>query len=166
MFELKPLSREGISAALEKAVRYRLLNEPFGAESICRDVRRVDPDDRDALVTLILALTDQFGSDGGASVSDAQKLLPELQDEYDREYYAGIVCERRGQTYVHRLLPGTGPIAYDWLRRAMQHYERAEALRPEGNDDAILRWNSCARVIMRHRELEAAEAHPAQMMLE
>lgn len=166
MFELKPLSREGIPAALEKAVRYRLLNEPFGAESICRDIRRVDPDHQEALVTLILALTDQFGSEGGAGVGDARQLLPELRNEYDREYYGGIVCERRGQTYVHRLLPGTGAIAYDWFRRAMQHYERAEALRPEGNDDAILRWNSCARVIMRHREIEPAEPRPGQTMLE
>ena len=35
MFELKPLSREAIPRALEKAERYRLLNEPAEAESIC-----------------------------------------------------------------------------------------------------------------------------------
>ena len=42
MFELKPLSREAIPAALEKAMRYRLLNEPGAAESICHDVLRTD----------------------------------------------------------------------------------------------------------------------------
>ena len=34
----------------------------------------------------------------------------------------------------------------------MQAYERAEAIRPAGNDDAILRWNACAR-LMRDRKL-------------
>ena len=36
-------------AALEKALRYRLLNEPVEAESICRDVLEVDPDNQAAL---------------------------------------------------------------------------------------------------------------------
>jgi hypothetical protein len=27
----------------------------------------------------------------------------------------------------------------------MQHYEQAERMRPAGNDESILRWNSCAR---------------------
>jgi hypothetical protein len=35
----------------------------------------------------------------------------------------------------------------------MEHYERAQALRPPGNDDAILRWNTCARMIMRDPEI-------------
>ncbi len=30
--------------------------------------------------------------------------------------------------------------------QAMEAYERAEALRPADNDDALLRWNACARV--------------------
>ena len=49
MFELKPLSLEGVPAALEKAMRYRLLNEPGEAESICHDVLGVDPDNQEAL---------------------------------------------------------------------------------------------------------------------
>lgn len=44
----------------------------------------------------------------------------------------------------------SGPVVYDWLREAMEHYERAEKLCPPGNDDALLRWNTCARVIMEH----------------
>jgi hypothetical protein len=31
----------------------------------------------------------------------------------------------------------------------MAGYEKAEALREPGNDDAVLRWNTCARLIMR-----------------
>ena len=33
----------------------------------------------------------------------------------------------------------------------MDHYERAGALRPAGNDEAILRWNTCARIIAKNR---------------
>ncbi len=166
MFELKPLSPEGVEPALRKAVRYRLLNEPFEAESICRDVLDLDPDNQEALATLILALTDQFASEGGARVSDATELLPHLGSEYQQEYYAGIICERRGEAYLRTLSTGVGPIAYDWLRKAMAHYEKAEQLRPKGNDDAILRWNTCARMIMKHGELAPSEPHRAPLMLE
>ena len=40
-------------------------------------------------------------------------------------------------------------------RAAMGWYEKAEALRPTGNDDALLRWNTCVRLI-RDRRLEPA----------
>ena len=46
MFQLKSLSMEGITAALDKAERYRLLNEPREAESICLDVLEIDPENR------------------------------------------------------------------------------------------------------------------------
>ena len=166
MFELKPLSSEGVEAALRKAVRYRLLNEPFEAGSICLDVLEVDPENQDALTTLILARTDQFASAGGATVSDAKELIPRLKGEYRREYYAGIICERRGEAFLRTLSAGVGPIAYDWLRTAMKHYEKAEALRPDASDDAILRWNTCARMIMKHPELEESEPHGHPVMLE
>ena len=55
MFELKRLSEEAIPAALEKATRYRLLNEPAEAESICHDVLQIDPENQQALVVLLLA---------------------------------------------------------------------------------------------------------------
>ena len=60
MFELKRLSDEAIPAALEKALRYRLLNKPAEAESICRDVLQIDPENQEALVVLLLALTDRL----------------------------------------------------------------------------------------------------------
>ena len=41
-------------------------------------------------------------------------------------------------------------MAHDWFRDAMRWYEKAEALRPAGNDEAILRWNTCARLLNRH----------------
>jgi hypothetical protein len=49
----------------------------------------------------------------------------------------------------------------------MQHYENAIALRLSGNDDAILRWNACARLLQRHPELKPArDRQPAEPMLE
>jgi hypothetical protein len=148
MFELKPLSREGIPAALEKAMRYRLLNEPGEAESICEDVLRVEPDNQEALVILLLAMTDRFGKSYALGVIQAQELLPRLHDPYDRAYYGGIISERRGKTLLQQGGPGCGFEAYEFLREAMACYEKAEAIRPPGNDDALLRWNTCARIIM------------------
>ena len=147
MFELKPLSPEAVPAALEKAVRYRLLNEPEQAESICQDVLAVAPDNQEALTVLLLALTDRFAGPRPAPEQAARALLPRLRGDYAREYYAGIIAERAGLAWLRSDKPRAGAVAYDYLRRAMAHFEAAEAVRPTGNDDARLRWNSCARVI-------------------
>jgi hypothetical protein len=49
----------------------------------------------------------------------------------------------------------------------MTWYERAEAMRPPGNDDAILRWNACARLIMRDQHLvPAVEERSEPLLLE
>lgn len=151
MFELKPISPDAISEALAKVERYRLLNEPWQAESICHDVLRIDPENQHALVMLLLTLTDQFGK--GIKPSAARELLPRLAGDYERAYYAGIVAERWAEALLRQGSPGAGFTAYQSLREAMEQYERAEALRPSGNDDAILRWNTCARILMRNREL-------------
>jgi hypothetical protein len=151
MFELKPLSREAIPAALEKAIRYRLLNEPGEAESISQDVLRADAENQQAMVILLLALTDRFSKGYALGVTQAQELLPRLRDPYERAYYAGIISERRAKAQLHRTGPHYGFGAYELLREAMVWYEKAEALRPPGNDDALLRWNACARMIMYNR---------------
>jgi hypothetical protein len=151
MFELKPISREAIPEALSKAERYRLLNEPWQAESICRDILRIEPQHQPALVMLLLSLTDQFGQ--GISAPSARELLAKLCGEYERDYYAGIIAERWADSLLRHGAPGAGFSAYESLRDAMAHYERAEKARPQGNDDAILRWNTCARILMRNREL-------------
>jgi tetratricopeptide (TPR) repeat protein len=148
MFELKRLSEEAIPAAVEKALRYRLLNEPAEAESICHDVLRIDPENQEALVTLLLALTDRFGKNYAVGITQAQEVLSRLHDPYERAYYAGIICERRAKAHLHRGYPGSGHDAYDFLREAMSWFEKAEALRPPKNDDALLHWNTCARIIM------------------
>ena len=151
MFDLKPLSKEAIPAALEKAMRYRLLNEPGEAESVCHDILHTDPENQEALVTLLLALTDRFGKGYAVGVLQAGEVLPRLRDPYERAYYSGILCERRAKARLTRGGPGAGAEAYEFLREAMTNYEKAEAIRPAGNDDALLRWNACARIIMRNR---------------
>ena len=151
MFDLKPLSTEAIPTALEKAVRYRLLNEPAEAESICLDVLRADPDNQQALVVLLLALTDRFSKGYGVGDTQAQEILARLQNEYDRFYYAGIICERKAKAQLSNGGPGSGFSAYEFFRQAMNWFEKAETIRPAGNDDALLRWNTCARIIMRNK---------------
>jgi hypothetical protein len=150
MFQLKSISKESIPVALEKAERYRLLNEPWLAESICFDILEVEPENTKAVVNLLLALTDQFGTSSLVSVNDAKRLLNRLPDEYHRHYYAGIISEREGKSDLGKGSFEYRDSAYECLRNAMNHYEKAEAVRPPGNDDSILRWNTCARLIMHH----------------
>lgn len=155
MYQLKPLSKDGIASALKKAERYRLLNEPWEAESICRDVLEVDPANAPAAIILLLAVTDRFG-EKGADVAAARALLPRLAGEYERAYYGGIICERWAKRLLAQHSPGVGPVVHGWLEEAMERYEHAERLRPPGDDDAILRWNTCARLIMKHPEIRPA----------
>lgn len=152
--ELKAPHKEAIPAALAKAERYRLLHEPWQSESICQDVLRIDPDNQEALIMLVLALTDQF--DRGVRTDDANQLIPHLRDEYDRAYYSGLISERRAYCLLHQSRHGSSSTIYEWLMEAMTWYERAEAIRPPQNDDALLRWNTCARVLMRNPQLKPA----------
>ena len=166
MFQLKPLSREAVPAALEKAHRYRLLNEPLEAESICRDILEAEPGNQEATITLVLALTDQFAERPNPCLEQARQLLPGIADEYGRTYYAGIICERRAKAQLKRGGPRAGHIAYDWFKEAMERYEEAAEIRPAGNDDAILRWNSCARILMAHSGLVPEPEETFQPWLE
>jgi hypothetical protein len=160
MSELKPISREAIPLAIDKAERYRLLNEPAEAESICLDVLAVDPDNQQALVMLLLALTDQFRAGPADCFRQAEAVIPKLRGEYERLYYSGIIWERRGYAHAVQGLPGSAPVAYAWVCKAMDFYEQAERLSPPGNDDAILRWNSCIRLCERyHLHAEPEERH-------
>ncbi len=157
MGDLKPISREGIDLALKKAERYRLLNEPAEAESICLDVLAIDPENQPALVMLLLALTDQFRTGQPECFSLAKAVLPKLTEEYEQLYYAGIIWERQGLALALKGGPRSGATAFEWLRRAMEYYEKAERLRPAGNDDAILRWNTCVRLCGRYQLAPEAE---------
>ncbi len=156
MFELKNLSKEAVPAALERAKHYRLLNEPGAAESICLDILQVEPDNQEALITLVLAMSDRFGRDYAVGDTRIQDYLSQIRGEYERAYYTGIVYERRAKATLRKGAIGSESTAYEFFRQAMNWFEKAEAARPAGNDDVILRWNGCARIIMRNN-LKARE---------
>lgn len=152
MFPLKPLSHEGIEAALAKAERYRLLNEPDEAESICLDILQIDPDNQRARISLILALTDEFPQEED-SFHRAVEAIPGLESPYHRAYYSGIAWERRAKAFCGSHERVSGRYVHDWIEKAKQFYEEAERLRPAGDDSAILRWNACVRFLDRHKEV-------------
>ncbi len=150
-FELQPISisTASVPRALERALRYRLLNDPEQAESVCLDILAVDPDNQEALVTLILSLTDQFGTGDSHPVSaELNQYVARLASEYQRLYYRGIIFERQARAYMRR--PLGIAFAYEAFREAMDWFEKAAAIRPEADDEAILRWNACVRTIRRN----------------
>ncbi|MDQ2888971.1 MAG: hypothetical protein M3R65_00255 [Gemmatimonadota bacterium] len=155
-FELKPISHAAIPRAIKKAERYRLLNQSWAAESICRDILAKEPDNQQVVVMLVLSLTDQLVTAHGRVMHDVREALSRVTDPYQRAYYNGIAAERHGQQLLTRTTMGSGTMAYDAFREAMSWYEKAEALRPEENDDSILRWNTCARVLAREAHLKPA----------
>lgn len=144
MFELKKLHADAIPAALEKANRYRLLNEPGAAESIYLDVLAIDPNNQDALKNIILAMSDRFGKDYAVGDARVAEYIMRLRDDYQRNYYTGIMYERRAKAILNK----NGVGAYEMFRQAMDCFEKAESMKPAGNDDCILRWNGCARIII------------------
>jgi tetratricopeptide (TPR) repeat protein len=166
MFELKLLAPDRIPAALEKAERYRLLNEPADAESICRDVLQIDPEHQQALVTLLLALTDQFPHERAGQFQEVCDIASRLRDEYQRHYYLGIVHERRGKARYRLGRPGCGATAYESFIKAMECYERAIEQRSPDNDEALLRYNTCARILNNHPEIKPWEDARGPLELE
>jgi hypothetical protein len=164
MDELKLLSLEAVPRALEKAERYRLLNEPNEAQSICLDVLAVDPDNQQALTTMILTLTEQFERDPSLA-HEALATIDQLHGEYERAYYKGLVLERRAKARLAHRTPRGGARAYEWLVQAMDCFEAADALRPQNNEDAKLRWNACVRLMARHPELAPMAEEPHEPLL-
>lgn len=149
-FDLKPLSKDGVGGALTKAEHYRLLNQPNLAESICLDILNVDPNNQKAKIVLLLSLTDQFDSKQ-SKVKNAQELANGLSDQYAKLYYLGIIHERQGNTSIGSSNPGSDFDAYEWYLEAMDYYEQADEINPAGNEDVVLRWNTCARIIMENK---------------
>ncbi len=166
MYELKALNKDAIPLALQKAERYRLLNESYEAESICLDVLKVDPDNQEALITLLLALTDRFTHELNPAFSRAKEVLERLSDQYCKAYFGGIIAERRAKVHLERGGPGSGHSAYEWLLRAMAAYEQALTSCSPGNQDAILRWNTCARILNESPDVKPSEAESGVGMLD
>lgn len=164
--ELKRLSPDALEAAHARGRHYRHLNQPYLAESIYRDILEVAPDDEGARIGLIMALCDAFQSETAHPVTEVVRMAHELEDDYARAYYSGLVCERKAEAHLVKGGPMSGALAYDWLCRAMEHYTDAEPLRPEGNDDALLRWNTCARILNKRSDVKPRPEDSTVQLLE
>jgi hypothetical protein len=143
--KLKSISHAGIGAAIAKAERYRYLNEPEEAESICRDILAVDSSHQMAQRILGLAISDQFTGGSNDRFAEAATIFSGLEEQYARLYYAGILHERHAKAQLRAGRP-TPAVAAE-LEEAMRNFEGAEKTRPAGNDESILRWNRCARLL-------------------
>jgi tetratricopeptide (TPR) repeat protein len=143
--KLKTISTSGINEALSKALHYRNLNEPEEAESICHDILAADPENQSAIRQLGLSITDQFTGTSIDRYAEAEKTFSRITDPYDREYCTGLYLERRAKAQIRAGVPPHVWIGL--LHEAMRHFESAEKIRPAGNDDALLRWNRCVRIL-------------------
>ncbi len=165
MFELKQLSIDAVPAAIDRAKRYRLLNEPWHAESICRDVQNVDPDNQQNLIILLLAITDQFGLERrGKKISDAMEIADQLRDSYQSDYAKGIIYERQANAATKRGGPRAGYIAYNHLVIAMEWYEKSARSHPDKNEESKLRYNTCVRMIERFNLRPAPESQSTDLL--
>jgi hypothetical protein len=150
---IKPLSHAGVAAALQKAQRYRLLNDSAAAESICLDVLGLEPENVEALVMHVLAITDQFSTGQASDRTRAHAAVARLTDPYQRAYYSGVVWERWAKVLLHRAAPESADMAFESLDKALRFYSEAEGVRTGGDDEVILRWNTCVRMLQRNPHL-------------
>jgi hypothetical protein len=90
-----------------------------------------------------------------------------LTNDYERIYHLGIVHERKAKA---QLRAGRLPhIVLPIFEEAMRCFEEAEKIKPPNNDDAILRWNRCVRILQSRigsewkkemQEFDASEGPP------
>ncbi len=167
MIPLKPLKIEATAPALDKAKRYRFLNEPDEAESICLDILAAQPDNQEALITLLLALTDKFRQTGiTPAFEQALDVLSKLDSSYNKAYYHGVILERRAKFHLHQGGPGGGVAAHDWFVKAMEAFDEALAADDPKSNEAVLRWNSCARILNSRPDVKADESSEGEMLLD
>ena len=154
-FELKMLTHEGIESALSKAERYRLLNEPVEAASICRDVLAVDPGNQHAYVSLSLSLSDQYALHTDPS-REIEVLAAKLTDPFEKAYFTGLALERRAKALFRQRGANIG------TNSTVPDGRIASAC---SNKCPLLRWNACARFLMQHPGIcvEQAEERIAVM---
>ena len=157
--KLKSISQASIGAAIAKAERYRYLNEPEEAESICRDILAVDPLHQMAQRILGLSITDQFTGGAKDRFNEAAAIFKALEEEYARSYYMGILHERHAKAQLRAGRPPQAIAAE--VEEAMRHFENAERLRGRANDEAILRWNRCARLLETIPRPQSTEEGPS-----
>lgn len=158
---LKTISKDGVPEAISKVELYRYLNEPEEAESICRDILAADPENQLALRLLGLTLTDQFEGRHSDRYAEAEKIFQSLTDPYELHYYMGLLFERRSKAQMKAGV--TAHTLVGSFQEAMRCFEEAEKIRPPHNDDAVLRWNRCVRLL---EKLEGAPIEERPTVLE
>lgn len=153
--KLKTISTSGIAEAISKATLYRYLNEPEETESICHDILAVEPENQDALRMLGAAITDQFSGQSSDRYAEAEAAFQQLVDDYERHYYTGLLYERRAKAQMRAGRPAQMLVGL--FQEAMHHFEQAEKIHPPENDDAVLRWNRCVRLLEKLPQTEGAQ---------
>lgn len=151
--KLKSVSKGGIARALAKSEIYRYLNEPEETESICRDILAVEADNQAALRMLGLAMADQFCGGVSDRCAEVESIFQSLTDPYERLYYTGLLHERKAKAQLRAGEPLR--VLVPLFENAMACFEQAERIRPQDNDDAILRWNRCLRLLQSLPSTEA-----------
>ncbi len=159
MIEPRKIQADTVPAALKQAQHYRLLNEPQLAESICRDIVAVEPDNETALITMLLSLTDQFDEKYALARDQATEIRSRLPKPYHQAYYEGIILERWARAQLKQAIPAETIQA--WMRSAMQHYHQASELAPADDPNPLLRWNTCARFLNELEEQQSQQATQA-----
>ena len=152
--KLKTISKTGIAEALSKAMLYRYLNEPEETESICHDILAAEPENQTALRMLGLAITDAFTAQSSDRYIEAERIFQSLTDAYERHYYTGLLHERRAKAQMRAGRPPQMLVGS--FKEAMRHFEEAEKIHPPENDDALLRWNRCVRLLEKFPQIEWA----------
>src|SRR5215831_11228129 len=160
-FQLKTISKQGIAEAFSKVNLYRSLNEPEEAESICHDILAVELENQLAQRMLGLTITDQFTGQVADRYSEVETLFENLADPYERHYYKGLLYERRAKAQMRAGRPPQ--MLVPLFLQAMHHFEEAEKIRPSDNDDSVLRWNRCVRLL---RTLPEVEPQPQESTFE
>jgi hypothetical protein len=164
--QLKAITREGVAAALQKAHRYRVLNDSGAAESICLDVLAVEPTNVEAIVMHLLAITDQFDAGRAEDLKRAEAAVVGLKEAYKNAYYSGIIAERWAKSVLKRGVPRGEEMAFESIDRAFGWYAKADSLKAVGNDEAILRWNACVRLLGANPKVRAGEKEAYEPALE
>ena len=91
------------------------------------------------------AASNSSGSTGKSDPPVALNRFNSLTSDYERAYYTGILRERTAKAQLRAGRPPhtVAPTFED----AMRCFEAAEKISPPDNDDAILRWNRCVRLL-------------------
>ena len=160
---LKRLKDKNLGTAITLAKHYRDLNQPEEAESICRDVLEVAPENVDAWRTLGLAMTDRFASQWMCLFEDACTAFKKLPDDYERAYYVGIAWERYAKAQAEA---GRAQNAIHAFEEAIGYFDEASKHAAKDDPAPILHFNRCVRALTSSPELAAAATIPPQPKFE